>query len=282
MTVCRLITISALLAILAEGCASSNDPAAVAERDKQQEELARFMAEAQQRWDERAAEEEKQRTQHEMICLDDAPVRRISLFYNVYKQRPNLRLPALEHDFLRNVVENLKLFEHDARARATLTGPVNDELNSRLVKIREGTYNTIHIAFGNRFIGITPLMHPVTAAEVTVMPEQERQTLAMVWFPEAAGRAAARAVVEGRSVDRLVVVDRTGGVVLSRDEPIGTHPLAIAASLLLARAGISTSSRFEDHVAFPPQPYQAIGKTGFALPKSPCTSRVSGAVKPVE
>lgn len=247
-----------LSAILAAGCATSNDPEAVAERQRRQEELARFMAEAEQHWAERE-EEQKLRGQHEKICFEDGPVRSLSLFYNVYK-RPHVRLPRLERDFLKNVIDKAGLFDRDAKLRAALTGTVNEQLNARFAEIDGGRYNTLYIAMsGGGFLGITPLLHAVSEGEVTVLPAERRETLTMVWWPEGIGRTYARAVVEQRKRDRLAVVERNGVVVLRDEDSIHTDPLHVAVGALLARAGISTSSKFNDQVT---------------VPQSPCTSRV--------
>lgn len=98
----------------------------------------------------RLQEERKREAQHESICFEGGPVRSLDLFYNLYsvRERPQLLLPPLERDLIRNMVESGSLYREDAALRAVLTGPVNDALNSRLEAINSGTYNTIYIRIG--------------------------------------------------------------------------------------------------------------------------------------
>lgn len=69
-------------------------------------------------------EERKRQTQHESICFDGRSARLLDLFYNFYsvKERPQLLLPLLERDLIKNRVESGNLYREDADLRAALTG----------------------------------------------------------------------------------------------------------------------------------------------------------------
>lgn len=220
-------------------------------------------------------EQEKVLRNHESICFKGA-AKSLDLFYSRYEREvsneqllyllfgtrfgnrqgppgaknlepPPQRLPLLEPDLLRSVVQKTGRFRDNPKLEQALLGPINDALNSRIPMLNDGTYNTVHVRIGQTgYLGITPgTWLPEELSEGLQL--EDRAASVLVWVPESGGRDFLRAILENTALDSVWAFDRNGNLISARNQSLGVT--------IGDRPDLS--SRFRDYVTFPPGRYPA-------------------------